>query len=163
MTTGQPSPSSGSPPPAPVADQETAQALQRALAAEHAALWVLELATAFVANKLAPALAEATTAHRARQDATETLLRDRGAVPAAPEPAYTAPAPATDQASAIALLITAEADVAAAWRSTVEHTDDTAVRTLAVDSLTDAAVRATRWRRVIGVTPSTIAFPGAPG
>jgi hypothetical protein len=32
----------------------------------------------------------------------------------------------------------------------------------ALDALTDAAVRATRWRRVGGVTPPTLPFPGRP-
>jgi len=164
MTTPASSPPNG-PPNATVApgDQGTVDAVQRALAAEHAALWTLQLATAFVTDEVAPAVAEATGAHRARRDATELLLRDHGAVPVAAEPAYATPAPVTDQASAIALLTTAESDVAAAWRSAIEYTDDQAVRTLAVDSLTDAAVRATRWRRTAGTAPLTVPFPGAPG
>lgn len=149
------------PTPSPVRDPDTADALQRALAADHAALWALGLVTAFLPAELAAAVAEAATAHQARRDAVDRLLRDRGAVPAAPEAAYAAPAPVTDQASALALLVTAESDVAAAWRSALERTDDTAVRALALDALVDAAVRATRWRRAAGATPLTVPFPGA--
>jgi len=33
-------------------------------------------------------------------------------------------------------------------------------RRLAVDGLIDAAIRATRFRKAAGVTPTTVAFPG---
>jgi Domain of unknown function (DUF4439) len=36
-------------------------------------------------------------------------------------------------------------------------------RGLALDGLTDAAVRATRWRKIAGVTPVTNVFPGRQG
>jgi hypothetical protein len=138
---------------------ETVDALQRALAAEHAAVWVCRLVTAFLPAELATPLAEASAAHRGRRDATARLVRDHGATPVAAAPAYSA-APVRDAGSALALLVTAEADVAGAWRSAVERTDDAVVRQLAADSLTDAAVRATRWRRAAGLTPATVPFPG---
>ena len=141
---------------------ETTDAVQRALAAEHAALWALQLVTAFLPAQESASLGEAATAHRSRRDATERLLRDRGAVPVPAEPAYATPARVTDRPSALALLIAAESDAAAAWRSVIERTDEAAVRTLAVDSLVDAAVRTTRWRRAAGLAPLTVPFPGAP-
>ena len=147
---------------APAADQETTDALQRALASEHAAVWVLQLVTAFLPAELAGQLAESAAAHRARRETVARLLRDRAATPVAAEPAYAAPGPVTDQQSALALLVTAESDVAAAWRAVIERTDDIPVRALAMDSLLDAAVRATRWRRTAGVAPLTVPFPGAP-
>jgi hypothetical protein len=49
--------------------------------------------------------------------------------------------------------------VAAAWRAALSATRD-ADRGTAVDALTDAAVRATRWRRLAAVTPVTVPFPG---
>jgi hypothetical protein len=52
--------------------------------------------------------------------------------------------------------------VAAAWRYVIERTDEATVRTLAADSLVDAAVRSTRWRRVAGMVPLTVPFPGGP-
>ena len=136
--------------------------MQRALATEHAAVWALQLATAFLAAEPAGQLAEAATTHRARRDTVDRLLRERGAVPVAPEAAYATPAPVTDQVSALHLLVTVETDVAAGWRSLIERTDDAAVRTLAADALVDAAVRATRWRRTAGITPPTVPLPGAP-
>lgn len=158
--TSAPTPSAAS--PSPAADRDTTDAVQRALATEHAAVWALQLVTAFLPAELSAQLAEAATAHQARRDVVERLLRGRGTVPVAPAAAYTSPAPVTDPGSALALLVSAESDAAAAWRSVVERTDDAAVRALAVDSLVDAAVRATRWRRAAGVAPLTVPFPGAP-
>ncbi|HEY0637448.1 MAG TPA: DUF4439 domain-containing protein, partial [Pseudonocardiaceae bacterium] len=91
----------------------------------------------------------------------DALLRGRGATPVAAEPAYATPAPVTGQETAVALLVTAEEDAAAAWRSVVEHTDEPELRTAAATALVDAAVRATRWRAAGGVTPATATFPGA--
>jgi hypothetical protein len=68
----------------------------------------------------------------------------------------------TDQASAIAVLVLAETDVTVAWRAVLERTDDKALRAAALAGLTDAAVRATRWRRAGGQTPATPALPGTP-
>lgn len=144
------------------ADPDSLNAVQRALAAEHAAGWALQLVTAYLPASLATALTEAATAHRAHRDAAIRLLRDRGVSAAPAQPAYLPLAPVTDTPSALALLITAETDVASAWRSALEHTDDAGVRALAAESLTDAAVRATRWRRAAKLTPLTVPFPGAP-
>jgi hypothetical protein len=140
--------------------EETTDALQRALGTEHAAVWALELVTAFLPADLTAAVAESLSTHRARRDTASRLLRDRGATPVVAEPAYVAPA-VGDQASALALLVVVETDCAAAWRSAIERTDDAAVRSTAVEALTDAAVRGTRWRRSAGVTPPTVPFPGS--
>jgi Domain of unknown function (DUF4439) len=137
-----------------------ADALQAALAAEHAMVWVLELATAFVPDKLSAALVEGLTAHRARRDATERLLRGYGARPLPAEPAYATPVPVVDQASALAVLIAAETDLTESWRAVIERTDDSGLRAVALDSLTDSAVRATRWRAVAAAGSLTVALPG---
>lgn len=146
----------------PSPDPETTLAVQRALATEHAAIWALGLVTAFLPAALSGAVAEAFTAHVARREATARLLRDRGATPVAAEPAYATPSVVTDQPTALALLVAAESDCAAAWRSVLEHTDDAPVREHALAALIEAAVRATRWRRTAGLSPATAPFPGVP-
>jgi hypothetical protein len=73
-------------------------ALQAALAAEHAAIWAYGVAGAFVANELAGKLDEAATAHQARRDATERALIDAHAQPVPAEPGYLSPEPVTDAA-----------------------------------------------------------------
>ena len=138
-------------------------ALQDALAAEHAAVWVYGVAGAFVSGALGSRLEEGVTAHQARRNATERMLIDAGAPPVSPEPGYLTPQPVTDAASAIQLVITAENDAAAAWRSVVERSPaDPDLRGAAMEALTAAAVRAARWRMSAGTAPLTVPFPGAP-
>ncbi|MBV8541468.1 MAG: ferritin-like domain-containing protein [Pseudonocardiales bacterium] len=138
-------------------------ALQGALAAEHAAIWVYGVTAAFVPSTLAERLDAAATAHQARRDATERMLIDAGTPPVPPEPGYRTPEPVTDAASALRLAITAETDAAAAWRSVIERsTADPDLRGAALDALTGAAVRAVRWRAAVGGTPLTVPFPGMP-
>ncbi len=142
---------------------DTVGAVQAALGAEHAALWVYGLVSAFLPDSLDATVAEGTTAHRARRDATERLLADAGETPRPAEPAYVPPKPVTDRKSAIAVLVVAESDTTVAWRAVLERTDDAAVRRTALEALTIAAVRATRWRIAAGQSPATPAFPGKPG
>lgn len=153
--------SSNTPSQTPVPGRIPADSLQTALAAEHAMIWVLELATAFVSDKLTAAIAEGQTAHRARRDATERLLRGDGARPLPAEPAYATP-PVVDQASAVAVLIAAETDLTETWRAVIERTDDSGLRKVALDALTDSAVRAARWRVAAAAGQLTVALPGQP-
>jgi hypothetical protein len=72
------------------------------------------------------------------------------------------PQEVTDEASALAVLVVAEEDVTVAWRAVLERTDDKTLRAAGLAGLTDAAVRATRWRGAAGQTPRTPPLPGAP-
>ncbi|MGH8920734.1 MAG: DUF4439 domain-containing protein [Actinomycetes bacterium] len=138
-------------------------ALQAALAAEHAAVWAYGLAAAFLADELTGQLTEAAAAHRARRDGTERVLIDAGAQPVATEPGYLTPEPVTDNASALRLAITAETDTAAAWRSVIERSPaEPGLRQAALDGLTTAAVQAARWRTAARRSPATVPLPGVP-
>ncbi|MFI7676621.1 ferritin-like domain-containing protein [Actinophytocola sp. NPDC049390] len=159
MTTPTPAPSQG---PRSLPD-DAAQATQDALGAEHAALWVYGLVSAFLPADYDNALREGSNAHRARRDATELLLNGAGQNPRSAEPAYVLPQEVTDEASALAVLVVVEADVTVAWRAVLERTDDRTLRAAGLAGLTDAAVRATRWRGAAGQTPRTPPLPGAPG
>jgi hypothetical protein len=139
------------------------EAVQAALGAEHAAVWVYELVSAFLPAALAGPMQEGMTGHRARRDATERLLAAAGLTPRPAEPAYLPPKPVTDQASAIAVLVAAEVDCSVAWRAALERTDNGDVRKAALEALTAAAVRATRWRKAAGLTPVAVPMPGVPG
>ncbi|MEJ2859323.1 MULTISPECIES: ferritin-like domain-containing protein [unclassified Saccharothrix] len=134
-------------------------AVQDALAAEHAAVWTYGLVSAFAAQQAA-AVEEGALAHRARRDTTERWLRDKGATPRPPAPAYLPPAPVDSAASAIAALIAVETDGCVAWRGVIERTEDADLRKTALDALTTSAIRATRWRKIAGVTPISITLPG---
>ncbi|MEU7477383.1 ferritin-like domain-containing protein [Lentzea sp. NPDC042327] len=133
------------------------EAVQTALGTEHAAVWTYGLVSAFLDN---PAVAEGANAHRARRDTTERWLKDHNATPNPPAAAYLPPSPVSDGLSAIAALVAVEQDACAAWRGVLERTDDAALRTSALDALTTAAVRATRWRKAAGTTPASITMPG---
>jgi hypothetical protein len=155
----QPPSSSAAPEPLPA---ESAEAVQQALGAEHAALWVYGLVSAFLPAAYAGAVGEGMSGHRARRDATERLLAATGSTPRPAEPAYLPPKPVTDQTSAFAVLVVAESDCGVAWRAVLERTDDGELRRSALEALTAAAVRATRWRKAGGITPPSTAMPGQP-
>jgi hypothetical protein len=144
----------GPPPP------EVRAALQAALAAEHAAVWIYELITAFVPAAQRGQVDGAATDHGGRRDALVAQLRAADTAPVAAAAAYVTPQPVTDGTSALAAATVAESDTASAWRSVLERTDDSGLRATALDALTVAAVRATRWRRTTKVTPATVPFPG---
>ncbi|HEU5475009.1 MAG TPA: ferritin-like domain-containing protein [Actinophytocola sp.] len=153
---------SSSPSSAAALPAEASDAVQAALGAEHAAVWVYGLVSAFLPAGLDAPVAAGMAAHRARRDATERFLAAAGSTPRPAEPAYLPPDPVTDQASALALLVTAEADTTVAWRAVLERTDSAELRAAALEALTTAAVRAARWRKAAGQSPVTPALPGQP-
>lgn len=142
--------------------EEAASATQDALGAEHAALWVYRLVSAFLPSRYDDSLREGVTTHRSRRDETELLLSGAGQNPRSAEAAYPPPQPVTDEASAIAVVVVAETDVAVAWRAVLERTDDKSLRAIALAGLTDAAVWATRWRLAGGQSPAAPPLPGVP-
>lgn len=156
-STGSAAPGSTPPP------SDTADALQSALAAEHAALWMYGLASAYVTGQAGTEVIAAMAVVQNLRDATARRLTAGGAAPQPAKPAYVVPKPVTDQVSALGVLALAEADATVAWRGVLERTDDAAVRTAAGSALVDSAVRQTRWRRLAGETPSSVALPGQAG
>ena len=136
--------------------------LSAALAAEEAAIYAYGVIGVHLTA--AADVVEARTAeqvHRARRDAAVSRLAELKASTAPAPAAYRLPFPVTGVASALKLAIHVEDGVAAAWRAVlpVSEGDD---RSMALAALTDAAVRATRWRRRAGVSPVTLPFPGRP-
>lgn len=141
-------------------DAAAADALQDALAAEHAALWCLALAVAFLpADAATQARADAAD-HRALRAAVEQTLTDVGARPVSALPAYATPEPVTDAASAAELVLVAETDALTAWHSVLERTGDPALRRAALDALTDGTLRTARWRVAAGRDPVIPVLPG---
>jgi hypothetical protein len=135
--------------------------LSAALAAEEAAIYAYGLigVNLSAADRAEARAAEA--AHRARRDVLVSRL-DQLKASTAPAPAgYELPFDVTDRASALKLAVHVEDGVAQAWRAALPATAD-ADRSISLSALTDAAVRATRWRRLAGITPLTLPFPGRP-
>ncbi|WP_410673261.1 ferritin-like domain-containing protein [Amycolatopsis sp. cmx-4-68] len=139
---------------------EAVDPLQAALAAEHAAVWVYGLVSAFLPGDFGDAEKAGAAEHAVRRDALQTMLSGAGATPVAPEPAYVPKKPVTDAGSASLVVATAEADCASAWLAVVNHTDDAALRTTALHALVAASRRGTPWRSEAGEKPTAIAMPG---
>jgi Domain of unknown function (DUF4439) len=144
-------------------DDAAVGALQDVLATEHAALWSYALAVAFLVapDQLAAARTD-SAAHRELRAAVEVTLTQVGQRPVSAQPAYATPKPVVDAASAATLLVTAETDAAAAWRSVLERSADRALRRAGLDALTDTTARCARWRAAVGTTPAVPVFPGRP-
>ncbi len=133
--------------------------LQAVVAAEHAAIaayGVLGGRLDGAALRLAQA---ADDGHRQRRDDATAALWARGAAVPASLPAYDVPA--ADRAAALALALRLEEGLAVRWLDLVSGTDDAELRRLAVAGLREVAVRAARWRALLGRQPPTVALPGA--
>ncbi|HEX4701262.1 MAG TPA: ferritin-like domain-containing protein [Pseudonocardiaceae bacterium] len=139
---------------------DTATALQQALSTEHAALWLYGTASAFVTGSATAEIIASLGTVQNLRDAAEHRLSAAGVPPQPAQPAYLVPKPVTNQSSALAALAIAESDATMAWRSVLEHTDDAGLRAVALAALTDSAVRQTRWRRLSGQSPASVALPG---
>lgn len=128
-----------------------------ALAAEEAAIYAYGIIGVKLtgAGEVNQARAAEQT-HRDRRDYLIQRVKDAAAAPAG----YRMPFPVTDRATALKLAIQVEDGVAQAWRPVLAVTTD-ADRATALAAMMDAAVRATRWRRLAEVSPVTMAFPGA--
>ncbi|GAA3568860.1 ferritin-like domain-containing protein [Amycolatopsis ultiminotia] len=146
--------------PSGTVPEEAVDPLQKALATEHAALWVYGLVTAFLPGDFGDALKAGRAEHTARRDVVTQMITAAKGTPVAPEAAYVPPKPVTDTASAAALVASAEADSAAAWQGVITRTDDSGLRTVAAQALVAAARRGTPWRQEAGEKPTAIAMPG---
>lgn len=133
--------------------------LNQALAAEYAAIYAYGPIGVRLSGAAARDARAAESAHRSRRDALVLLLTADGATAEPAAPAYTLPFRVTDSENALRLAVEIEERTAAVWRTALPATSG-ARRTQALAALTDAAVRATRWRRTAGITPTTVAFPG---
>ncbi|GAA4948217.1 ferritin-like domain-containing protein [Actinoplanes utahensis] len=137
--------------------------LAAALAAEEAAIYAYGVIGVHLTGSDEVSRARAAEQeHRVRRDDLVARLDElKATVPAAPA-AYALPFEVTDRATALDLAIHVEDGVAQAWRALLPVTENTE-RVEALSHLTDSAVRATRWRRIAGAVPLTLAFPGRPG
>ncbi|GAA3337769.1 hypothetical protein GCM10020358_15320 [Amorphoplanes nipponensis] len=134
--------------------------LAAALAAEEAAIYaygVLGVKLTGAGDRAEARAAEAV--HRARRDVLVSRLAALQASTAPAPAGYTLPFEVTDRASAIKLAAQVEDGVAQAWRAVLPVTTG-ADRATGLNALVDAAVRATRWRRLGALTPATMPWPG---
>lgn len=144
-------------PPLP---QVTLEALQRALAGEHAALWAYSLALAFVPPDWADRARADIQAHTRLRGQVTTTLTEIGQRPVSAQPAYSPPQPVVDATSAGALLVAAETDAIASWRSVMERSTASALRQAGLKAMVECTGRVTFWRRATDRSPIVPVFPG---
>jgi hypothetical protein len=134
-------------------------ALNRALAAEDAAVFGYGVLGPHLNRTDVDAARSAEDAHRDLRDSLLIKLSGANASPVAADPAYALPFPVTDRTSALKLAAELEDGAAQAWHGALGPTIG-ADRSMAAQALIDCAVRATRWRVIAGVKPATQSFPG---
>lgn len=132
--------------------------LAELLEAEHAAVYGYGVVGARLSGQARRDAQLAFDGHRGRRDQLVARLRERGADPAPPPPAYDVQV--TSEQDALALAVRLEEGLAVRWRDLVGGTDEQALRALALAGLQESAIRAAQWRRRAGVTPPTVALPG---
>jgi hypothetical protein len=131
-------------------------ALQRALAAEQAAVYGYGVAGAFLRGRDRTVALSMLTAHMNERDRLMAMIQTRGARPVTPAAAYRLPFPVKDPAGGRALAAELERGVAGAMWDLVAASDPGgSTRAQAIDWLGTAAVRTAHW----GVTQ---ALPGQP-
>lgn len=131
-------------------------ALQRALAAQNAAIFGYGVAGAHLSGKRQATATAFWNDHRSAADTLTAMLQARGAQPAAADAAYKMPFPVRDARQAAALAAFLEDGVTAAYLGLV-GAGDAALRRFGALAMQDCAVRAAFWRG------SSQAFPGFPG
>lgn len=129
------------------------EALQAALAAEHAAVWASGRAAGELSGRARTRALRELDAHRVARDDLRSALVAAGAEPVQAAPAYVEPVPVTSVGTARQLLVHVWSGLAAAYAD-VAAASPQGGRLTAIASSTEAAERAVAW----GGPPQ--AFPG---
>jgi len=135
-------------------------ALFDAVATEHATIYGYGLVSAHSTPDVNDLVSAAMAEHRDRREAAIAMLAARSVDPPLPAAGYQMPIEVNNPTDAANLAVRMEQDTAVAWRAVLEQETDAQGRAFAVTALTQCAVTAARWRRVLGVSPITVAFPG---
>jgi hypothetical protein len=98
--------------------------------------------------------------HRDRREAAVAMLTERSVKAPLPAAGYRLPLLVDSPTNAARLAIRLEEDCAVAWRAVLEQASSEQDRVFGLTALTQCAVAAARWRRVLGAWPVTTAFPG---
>ncbi|WND34785.1 DUF4439 domain-containing protein [Streptomyces sp. BB1-1-1] len=135
------------------AEDRELDAVQAALAAEHAAVYGYGVVGGRVGEERRTEARTAYDAHRARRDALARKVRDLGGKPVAAAAGYALPFEVPDSAAAVRLAAELEERVAGVYSDLVRAAEGER-RAAAAGALREAAVRAVRWRG------GSVAFPG---
>lgn len=135
-------------------------ALFDAIATEYATIYGYGLVSAHAAPDVNDLVSAAMAEHRDRREGAIALLKARSVDPPLPAAGYQLPMAVDNPTDAANLAVRMEEDAAVAWRAVLEQATVEQDRTFAVAALTQCAVAAARWSRVLGISPITVAFPG---
>jgi hypothetical protein len=169
MTSPQPTPtttttttsSRAAEPTSPPRPQDGANgALFDAIATEHATIYGYGLVSAHSTPDVNDLVSAALAEHRERREAAIALMDSRSVEAPLPAAGYQLPIEVDNPTDAANLAVRMEEDAAVAWRAVVEQATTDQDRAFAVSALTQCAVAAARWSRVLGISPITVAFPG---
>lgn len=123
----------------------TLDALQAALAGEHACVYGYGLLGPYVSDGDEPAVRAAYDAHRARRDQLAAQVRARSADPVAALAAYAVPFAVVDPVTARRLAGKLEERLAPLYADLVRVTTNPALRESAARALVEAAARSAGW------------------
>lgn len=146
------------PPTRPSNDADAA--LFDAVAVEHGVIYGYGLVSAHATPDVNDLVSRALAGHREVREEGIAALLARHVRPPVPAVGYQLPFAVATPTDAEKLAVRMEEDSAVAWRTVLERATADGDRQLAVTALTQAAVMAARWRGVLGVVPTTVAFPG---
>ena len=135
-------------------------ALADAISTEHATIYGYGFVSAHVTPGLNELVSDSLAEHRARRDAAVAMLAARSVTPPIAAVGYQLPIAVKNSTDAATLAARMEADTAAAWRAVIEQAKTAEDRRFGVKALTESAIRAARWRQVLGTWPLTVPFPG---
>jgi Domain of unknown function (DUF4439) len=135
-------------------------ALFDAVATEHATIYGYGLVSAHSTPDVNSLVSSSMAEHRLRREAAIEMLGARSVNEPLPAAGYQLPMEVDNPTDAANLAVRMEEDAAVAWRAVLEQATTEQDRAFAVTALTQCAVRAARWSRVLGVSPITVAFPG---
>ena len=135
-------------------------ALFDAVAAEHGIIYGYGLVSAHSTPDANDVVSDAMAEHRERREEAIARLEARSVTPPLPAPGYQLPIEVDSPADAAKLAVRMEEDGAVAWRAVLERATTNEDREFAVGALTESAVTAAQWREIVGMEPSTVAFPG---
>jgi hypothetical protein len=151
--------SSAVPSPSRPADGADA-ALFDAIATEHGVIYGYGLVSAHTTPDVNDLVSDAMAGHRDLRERAIARLAARNVAAPPPAAGYQLPIEVENPTDAEKLALRMEEDSAVAWRAVLEQATVADDRTFAVTALTQCAVTAAKWRNVLGLSPSTVAFPG---
>ncbi len=162
MTSSEPTPGATLKwvPASPNAKDTDDASLCDALAIEHSTIYGYGIVSALSPPGVNNLVAQALDQHRQRRDDIIAILTARKVTAPVAAAGYQLPMLVGSAADAARLAVRMESDGATAWRAVIEHAETAENRAFASTALTQCAVMAARWNRVLGAWPISTSFPG---